>query len=299
VGPKVPGESQLTSKGLTATAIYCEDLKILRQVSELLGKSEETQKWSTLERQVRKAFNSQFFSAALDQYDHGSQTASAMPLVLGLVEPQKTSAVLNQLVQNVRSSKNRVTAGDVGFRFLVEALRANGRSDVVFDLVTQREGPGYVMQLAKGATTLTETWDASIYSRNHCMLGHAEEWFYTGLAGINLDPGGPGFRRIVISPEPVGDLTWAKASYDSMSGRIESWWSIANGRFQLEVTIPPNTSATVYLPTGDATSVKEGNRPATKARGVKFLKCEKAASGFAVGSGRYTFSLPWKANKTG
>jgi len=169
--------------------------------------------------------------------------------------------VLDRLIQNVRCNTNRVTAGDIGFRFLVEALRAHGRSDVVFDLVTQQDGPGYAMQLAKGATTLTETWDASLYSRNHCMLGHAEEWFYTGLAGINPDPAGPGFRRLIIAPQPVGDLTWAKASFDSMSGRVESSWKISHGLFQLDIVIPPNTTAMVRVqPKERGPSKKAKNR---------------------------------------
>jgi alpha-L-rhamnosidase len=134
-----------------------------------------------------------------------------------------------------------------------------------------------------------------MYSRNHCMLGHAEEWFYTGLAGINHDPSGPGFRRIVIAPQPIGDLAWAKGSHDSVSGRIESSWTIAKQQFKFEVTIPPNTTATVWVPTKEVSSVTEGNGPAARSKGVTFLKSENGASAFEIGSGHYAFATPWNS----
>ncbi len=295
VGPAAPGESQLTTKGLTATAIYHEDLVILARVAARLGRPAEAEAWRALAAEVRQAFNTRFFPAGESQYDRGSQTANAMPLVLGLTPAARTNAVLERLAAAVRANQNRVTAGDVGFRFLVEALRAGGRSDVVFDLVTQRSGPGYARQLEKGATALAETWDAGRQSRNHCMLGHAEEWFYTGLAGINPDAAGPGFRRFVLAPQPVGDLTWVKARYASMSGDLESSWKIEAGRFQLEATIPPNTAATIWIPAGRVDAVREGSGPAAKAPGVVWLKSTGAASAFAVGAGHYSFSAPWSA----
>lgn len=292
VGPNVAGESQLTSKGVTATAIYFQNIEVLRNVAKLLNRSEDVAYWEALGRKVRAAFNKEFFNPTTNTYDRGSQTASAMPLVLGIVDPSRKAAVVKQLVDNVRSGTNRVTAGDIGFRYLVEALRANNKSEVIYDLVTQNTGPGYAMQLAKGATTLTETWDASIYSRNHCMLGHAEEWFYTGLAGINPDSFGPGFRRVLIAPQPVGDLTWAKGSYNSISGRIESSWRIANGQFHLDVVIPVNTKAAIRMPVANESLVTEGGVPATKAKGVKFVGSENGGSTFEVGSGFYAFKSP-------
>ena len=293
IGPKSPGESQLTTKGLTATAIYCHDIEILSRAATLLGKNDDAKKWSALATEVRRAFNAKFFNAATSQYDRGSQTANAMPLVLGLVEPGNESAVLASLVKDVRSRGNQVTAGDVGFRYLVEALRTGGHSDLLFDLVTRRDSPGYAMQLAKGATTLAEAWDANpASSQNHCMLGHVEEWFYTGLAGINPDPVAPGFRKIVIKPQIVGDLNWVKASYESASGLIRSGWRIEKHRLVLDVTIPPNTSAMVYVPTLDATKVTEGGKPVAKANGVEFLRQESGAAVYRVVPGSYRFAVP-------
>lgn len=290
IGPGAPGESKLTTKGLTATAIYHHDLDILRQAATLLGKKDEAGTWATRAVEVRRAFNAKFYDAATSQYDRGSQTANAMPLVLGLVEPGHAAAVLERLVHDVRSHGNQVTAGDVGFRFLVEALRRGGRSDVLFDLVTREHGPGYIDQLQKGATTLTEAWDANpASSQNHCMLGHVEEWFYTGLAGINPDPAAPGFKKILIRPQPVGDVRSVQASYDSMHGRIASEWKRDADRFTLGVTIPVNTTATVYVPAKDERSLTESARPIREADSIQFLRMENGNAVLAVGSGSYRF----------
>ncbi len=201
--------------------------------------------------------------------------------------------MLASLVSNVRTNGNRVTAGDVGFAYVVRALYEGGRGDVLFDLVTQTNGPGYADQLRRGATSLTEAWDANpASSQNHCMLGHAEEWFYRGLAGINPDPAAPGFKRFIVRPDVVGDLTWVKAHYDSVHGRIVSEWERKDGRLRLCVTVPPNTTATLFLPASDASAVRESNAPASKAPGVHFLRSETGRAVFTLESGRYEFDAP-------
>ena len=106
---------------------------------------------------------------------------------------------------------NHTTAGDIGYRYVLRALMDAGRSDVVYDMAVEESAPSYSGQLARGATSLTEAWDANPNSsQNHLMLGHIEEWFYAGLAGIR--PRDAGLRRILVQPEPVGDLTWVNAN---------------------------------------------------------------------------------------
>ena len=291
IGPRDPGPSQLTSFGLTATAIYYGDLVIVADTARHLGKLEDAARYEKLAAEVRTAFNARFFHRDTGQYDTGSQTAQAMPLVLGLVEPDQCASVLETLVRSIRANGNRVTAGDVGFMYVVRALTDAGRSDVLYDMVTQTNGPGYANQLRKGATTLTEAWDANPNSsHNHCMLGHAEEWFYTGLAGIRPDPSAPGFKRFVIQPAVVGNLTWVKAHHDSPYGRIVSAWETSGNRLALEVTVPPNTSATIHVPTSDAATVSEGGKLAMNVRGLKFLRSENGSAVFEAGSGQYRFS---------
>ena len=288
IGPHGLGESQLTSLGLTATGVYFQDIDILRRIAVMIGKDEDARFYAKLADEVRNAFNSAFFHAEQNQYDRNSQTGNAMPLFLGLVAPDRRAAVFDNLVGDVRKSGNRVTSGDVGFYYLIQALLNGGRSDVLYDMLCQTNGPGYMYQLRMNATSLTEAWDTNpVSSQNHCMLGHIEEWFYSGLLGIR--PDAPGFQKIVISPQLLGDLTWASGYYHSMHGRIVSEWKRDADRLTMNITIPANTTATVYIPASNEASVTESDKPATLARGVKFLRMEGKNVVYAVGSGVYQF----------
>ena len=253
IGPKRPGVAQLTPVALTATAFYYADAKTLARAAALLGKSDDAARYEALSAEIRKAFQKAFYNGELKTFATGSQTANALPLVMNLVPDGDRVAVLDNLVRDVRQRGNALTAGDVGYRYLLRALADGGRSDVIFAMNHQAEKPGYGYQLKRGATSLTEAWDADRRSsQNHFMLGQINEWFYRDLAGIRSDPDGPGFKRILIEPQPAGDLTRVEASLQSIRGRIVSRWTKAPDSFTLEIEIPPNTSARVFLP---ATSV--------------------------------------------
>jgi hypothetical protein len=288
IGPRGPGESQLTSLGLTATGVYYQDIDTLRQVAGVLGKDYDARAYQKLAEEVRNAFNSTFFHLDRNQYDRNSQTGNALPLFLGLVPPDRQAAVLENLGGDIVKNGNRVTAGDVGFYYVIQAMLNGGRSDVLYDMLCQTNGPGYIFQLRQNATSLTEAWDTNpASSQNHCMLGHIEEWFYSGLLGIRADA--PGFRKIVIAPQPVGDLEWVKGHYDSMHGRIVSEWKRDARQLTMDITIPPNTIATVYVPANKEDGVTESGQPAAQAHGVKFLRMEGKSAVYVVGSGVYQF----------
>lgn len=279
-----------TTGGVTATAVYYQDLLVLKNAAALLGKPDEARQFEGQAQAVKDAFNRKFFNAEKNQYDHNSQTANSMPLVLGLVPEDRRSEVLAGLVAEIRASGNRIKAGDVGFNYLMLALSDGGQGDALYDMLTHADGPGYVCQLNKGMTTLAESWEASPKSSlNHCMLGHIEEWFYRGLGGLTSDPSGPGFKKIMIKPQIVGDLKWVECSYDSLYGEIISNWKRDEQKLTMNVTIPPNTTATVFVPAKDESSVTESDKPASEVAGVKFLRIENKAAVYEVGSGTYQF----------
>jgi hypothetical protein len=289
IGPKHPGVAQLTPIALTATAFYFYDTWILSQAAKLLGDNDAAARHAEQAEKIRAAFNKKFFNAETNQYATGSQCANSIPLVMNIAEPAVRAAVLENIVRDVR--EKGLTAGDVGYRYLLRALADGGRSDVIFDMNNQSDKPGYGMQLARGATSLTEAWDAGRdSSQNHFMLGQINEWFYHDLAGIQCDSDGPGFKKIIIKPAIVGDLQWVKASYDSIRGRIASEWRRDGKKLTLRVAIPANTTATVFVPARDAASVREGKMPAAQADGVKFLRMENGAAVFAIASGKYEFT---------
>jgi hypothetical protein len=247
VGPKRSGPAQLTPIGLTATATFYQDLLAMQKIAKLLGKDDDAGQFARMAQQVNRQFNSELLNEQTRTYSTNSQTANAMPLALDMVAPRDRQKVLDAIVNDIRQRNNSLTAGDVGYRYLLRALADNGRSDVIFDMNNQSDRPGYGYQLKLGKTSLTEGW-AGNGSQNHFMLGHIMEWFYHDLAGIQCDPDGPGFKKIVIKPAVVGDLTWVKASLKTLRGPIASEWTRDGTQFSLTVRIPANTTAQVFVP---------------------------------------------------
>jgi hypothetical protein len=290
VGPKRSGVSQWTPPPITATAFYHGDARLMAGIAAVLGKPQDAERYAKMTKEIRAAWLAEY------RHDDGtyatnSQCANALALVLGLANPADRDAALASIVADVQRRGNAVTAGDVGFRYLLLALAQGGRSDVIYQLVNQDDKPGYGYQLKRGATSLTEAWDANHNSsHNHFMLGQVIEWFYRYLAGIGADPAGPGFKKIVIQPTPVGDVQWAKGSYRSIRGEIRCEWRRDGEKFNLRVRIPANTTATVHVPARSADGVTEGGKPAGEALGVRMVGIEGDRVIFAVDSGIYEFA---------
>jgi hypothetical protein len=249
LGPERPGFAQLTPVALTATAIYYEMARTMSWISEYRTRYGEAAAYAERAEHIREAFNAKFFDAETGSYATGSQTANAMPLALGMVPDGREAEVLDALVKQVLEVDQRLTAGDVGHRYLLRALADHGRSDVIWALHHQTDHPGYGWMLERGATSLTEAWDANRRSsQNHFMLGHLMEWFFHDLVGIAPDSEQAGFGHVIIAPQPVGVLTWAEATYDSVRGPIYVRWELKDGSFDLQVDLPPNVTASVRLP---------------------------------------------------
>ncbi|MFD2720617.1 family 78 glycoside hydrolase catalytic domain [Hymenobacter monticola] len=292
LGPKPPGTSQLTPMGVTGTATYYYDLSILAQIARLLGKTADATAYEQLGAEVKTAFNQKFFNPATKQYATGSQTANAMAMYMGLVAPADKAAVIENIVQDIRSRDNTLTAGDIGYRYLLRVLEDAGRSDVIFAMNNRSDVPGYGYQLAHGATALTESWAAlPTVSNNHLMLGHLQEWLYGGLAGIRPAEESVAFDKIDIRPEPVGDVRSARATHLSPYGLIVSDWKKVGYGFALTVTIPVNATATIYLPATASARITEGGQPLAKHPELQSLGFAEGRARVKVGSGTYHFEV--------
>jgi alpha-L-rhamnosidase len=265
IGPGEPGLSKLTTAGVTATAIDYQDLKVMEKTATLLGHKEESQNYARQAEDVRKAFNARFFDAARHIYDKGSQTAQAMPLALGMVPAGERTNVLNALIADIRAHQNHTTCGEVGYHYEVEALLDAGSSDVLYDMLERTDAPSYGYILAQGATSLTESWYAT-HSQDHFMLGSAEEWFYRGLGGINVDLSREGADRLVLHPAVVGKLEWVRTRYDSSLGLIESGWRRGRAETDFDFTVP--VKATIAIENANSNSVTVNGAPVSKAKGV-------------------------------
>jgi hypothetical protein len=289
VGPGKLGASQLTTRALTATAVWYQALTTFAQVAHVLGQPDAAEAEKTA-AQVKAAFNGRFLDPQ-GFYDRNSQTANAMPLALGMVPEAQRAAVLAALVQAVRDSRNSVTAGDVGFHYVVRALSDNGRDDVILDMLSVTDRPSYGYQLAKGATALTESWNADpTKSLNHFMLGHAEGWLFGGLAGIKVDFAAAPERILTVAPKPVGAVAAASATHHSVWGEVRSSWRHQDGAIELDVDIPAGARARVVVPTGQPKTVLENDRPAASAPGILKAKTVTGGLELIAGSGRYRFS---------
>jgi alpha-L-rhamnosidase len=293
IGPKSPGPSQLTSRRMTATATYCELLLALSRIARLLSHRGDARRFARRAVSCRRALNRSLFDRETRQYDRGSMTANAMALVIGLVPRAERAAVLANLIAAIRANHNHVNAGDIGFHYVVLALMRNGKGNVLYDVLTQAAPPSYGYQLAVGATSLTESWDADpTKSQNHFMLGHAETWLYGGLAGVRIDFARTDAERIRIAPQAVYGIEGASARYASVFGEVAVAWRKEDRRLHLQVDIPPGASATVEIPARLASEVLESGKPLGEADGISGIREAGGKVIMIVGSGRYRLSAP-------
>jgi hypothetical protein len=298
IGPGEPGVSKLTSPGVTATAIYYQDLRVLEKTTALAGEIDKSRRYGERAESVRRSFNVRFFDRARHRYDKGSQTAQAMPLALGMVEQADRQLVLEALIRDIRANNDHITAGDIGYHYVVDALIENGRSDVLYQMLQRTDAPSYGYQLANGATALTEAWDANPKSsQDHFMLGDVDEWFYRGLGGISLDFSAKDPGRLKLQPEVEGDLSWVRCSYMSSLGLIVSDWQRGPFQTSYDLTIPANAIATVELQTASPEQVLVDGRKRTEVPGVMNSKINGNTVVLVLGSGHFHVTAPNPAER--
>jgi uncharacterized protein YjgD (DUF1641 family) len=291
LGPNHPGVAQLTPKSVTATSIYFYDAELMADMADLTGEKEDAAIFKKIAEEIRTAFNKAFFNADTKVYSTGSQTAFSMPLFFGMVDDSLKTEVVKNLIKSINENNKALTAGDVGYRYLLRALEQEGQSQLIYEMNSKTDVPGYGYQLSKGATSLTESWAGLVnVSNNHMMLGHLMEWFYSGLGGIRQAENSFGYNHILIKPEPVGDIKWAETSYQTIHGEVFCSWKITDNIFVLKVNIPANCKATVIIPQPDADKIREGKIVLSSFESVKHFESSGNQTRIEVGSGEYIFS---------
>ncbi|HSO88167.1 MAG TPA: family 78 glycoside hydrolase catalytic domain, partial [Draconibacterium sp.] len=287
LGPKQPGEAQLTPKAVTATSIWYYDLQIVAKVAEMLGFKEDSNEFKNLASQVQEAFLKNFYDKETGVCSTGSQTSYAMSLYTGLIPEEDKEKVLNNLVDSIAKNDFALTSGDIGYHFLVRVLSENGRSDILYKMNNRSDRPGYGYQLQKGATSLTESWAAlKDVSNNHMMLGHLMEWFYAGLGGIYQTENSIGYNEIIIAPKPVGDIKWVKCSFNSPKGLIQSDWKKEDKSFVLKIEVPKDASAKIIMPD----DFKNSTLKVVDLNSQKPVNVKVENGAFTVGSGEFEIS---------
>lgn len=304
LGPELPGYAQLTTNGVTATAIYYYDVVLMSKMARLLQKESDAERFETLAQQIKQSYNATYLNRDSCYYDRNSQCANAISLFMGLVPEECRQGVSERLIADIAQRDNAFTAGDVGYGYLLFALSQMHRDDVVYDMNVRYDIPGYGWQLAHGATSLTESWQAyERVSNNHFMLGHLMEWLYGSLGGLRQYLSAPAadladvqtvaWARAVVDPRPVGDVTSCRTSLETPMGRYAVEWKLRpNNVFLLQVQVPVGGEAEVCLPTTDISKVTQYGAPIVGDASIQDLGVKSDGRlHVVVGSGIYSFEI--------
>jgi alpha-L-rhamnosidase len=288
----------VTNNELVATAFFAYSTKLLANVARRLDKPGDADRYEALADKVKAAFNAEFVTPN-GRVGPNTQTAYVLALHFDLLPEPMRPLAAKRLAEEIRQGGYHVTTGFVGTPYLCHVLSRYGHTDVAYKLLNQENYPSWLYPVKQGATTIWERWDgikpdgsfqdASMNSFNHYAYGAIGDWLYQVVAGLEVDPDEPGYKRILIQPQPGGGLTYARAALDSMVGRIESHWTIKNDTFNLSVTIPANTEGIVRLPTELSASVTEQGQPIDQVEGIYEIRQEDGAIILTIGSGHYQF----------
>jgi alpha-L-rhamnosidase len=267
------------------------NLQTAARIAAVLGKDDIAAKYRKRAKTVRRAVQKEFFNPHENGYVNNFQAYLAIALLVGLPPENLRPAVWKTFENEILvHRKGHFWGGITGGYFIVKNLIQFNRPDLMFEMATKQDYPSWGNMLRRGATTIWEAWDGR-NSLLHSSYLHIGAWFMEGLAGIRPDPNNAGYKHIILRPGVLRSkrLDWVKARFESPYGTIRSEWRIRDGRLELKTWVPPNTTATLYLPTADPKSVKEGGLPVANARGVRRVRDGNGLSVLEIQPGRYTF----------
>jgi alpha-L-rhamnosidase len=267
-------------------------------MASVLGKDDEAKKYAALFGDIKNALNRAYVEEN-GRIQGDTQAGYALALHFDLLPESKRRLAVKHMLDAIAAYKGHMSTGfHSTYRMMLELTRES-HNEIAYRLINHRAFPSWGYSIENGATTIWERWDGYVKGRgfqdkgmnsfNHYAIGAVGEWMYRVILGINDDDLNPAYEHFIIRPRPGGGVKWAKGSYESIRGKIEVSWDVSGDRLKLDVTIPANSTATVYVPAQDAESVKENAKPASRADGVEFLRMEGDAAVFKVQAGRYSF----------
>jgi alpha-L-rhamnosidase len=255
-----------TDKDFIQTAYFAHSTELLAKTAAVLSKTEDAAEYQALEKNIKAAFLREFVTPN-GRLSSNTQTAYTLALTFDLLPESMRGEAAERLAEDVRKF-GHLTTGFLGTPNLCLALSDSGHLDEAYMLLNRTEYPSWLYPVTKGATTIWERWDGikpdgtfqnpGMNSFNHYAYGAIGMWMDSVVAGIGLDEAHPGYKHIVIAPHPGGGLSYARASINSEYGKIASGWELADGKLKLKIEVPPNTSATVKMPSGKSEEVGSG-----------------------------------------
>jgi len=296
--PSYPGAT--TGTDLIATAFLAHSTDLVARTATVLGRGDEAAEYRARFRAMREAFNREFVSRT-GRVGENTQTAYALAIAFDLLPDSLIAAAAGRLARDVEAREHHLTTGFLGTPHILHVLGATGHVGLAFALLTQRTYPSWLYPITRGATTMWERWDGirpdssfedpGMNSFNHYAFGAVGDWMYQNIGGIDVDPAAPGYRRSRIAPRPGAGLTSARASLETVYGTLSSAWRLNQQRLELDVTVPPNTSAEITLWDARLDQVREGGVPLDGREGVRTARQRGKDVVVEVGSGRYSFAV--------
>jgi len=269
------------------------NLQTAAQIADIIGEKEAAAQYRDRADEVRRAVHAKFFKPEESSYVNGFQGYLAIALLVDLPPKELRQAVWDRLEKEILIvRKGHIHAGITAGAFLFKTLLGADRQDLLFTMVNKDTYPSWGLMRRNGLTAIAESWvmDNSLCHSSYLYVG---TWFIEGLAGIKSDPARPGFQHFIVKPGVIDDpsMKLVKAHHDSMYGRIESSWRVDDDRvLALDVVVPPNTMATLYLPTHDEKTIRESGRELAQAAGSKPLRTEAGCAVIELAPGRYAFT---------
>ena len=280
---------------LISTAYYYYFLGLMEKFAKMTNNQQDVPKYQELAENIKAGFNKTFYHDDLGGYGENKLTDNLLALNFGLVSSDDHDRVFNTIVKTIEDYGGHLSTGLIGAQWIMRTLTENGRPDIAYQLAANKTYPSWGYMVENGATTIWELWNGNtaapnMNSYNHVMLlGDLIIWFYEDLAGIKSSTEKPGFKQIIMKPQPVGELDFVTASYHSAYGQIKSDWKKKGSNFSWDITIPVNSSAIVYLPAKSEININESGKKIQDVVGVHFLKMDGDHAIFEIGSGNYHF----------
>lgn len=295
------GMSAVTDKYLIAQCFYAHSTQLLINSASVLGKSEDVEKYQELLKKIKAAFVKEYITPN-GRLISGTQTAYILALNFDMLPEDQRAEAAKRLVANIKTYNNHLTTGYLGTPYLCDVLTRFGYLDVAYTLLTQETYPSWLYPVKMGATTIWERWDGikedgnfqnpDMNSFNHYAYGAIGDWMYRTITGINISEGSLGYKSIFIKPRLGGGLSHASASVETYYGKLSSSWKLTDGKFSMEVTIPANTTATIYIPAANAQAITTSGKALSTVKDVKITDAnDNAYVAIKVGSGSYQFSV--------
>lgn len=296
--PTGSGVSRDTPGNMISTGYLYYCAKILSDMANIIGKDTESAYYHKLAMKISTDFNREYWNEQLGGYASNNQASNAFALYMGLVAEKNIQRVAANLADNVEKHNYHLTTGNLCTKYLLEMLNEHGYAETAYKIVAQTTYPSWGFMLTKGATTLWERWEYAtgdaMNSHNHPMMGSVDSWFYKYVIGINPDFQHPGFEQFSIKPFIFKDLTFVEGELNTVKGLIKTAWHKQDHMLNMNVTIPANTTAMVYVPAKNIKAVTESGKNISQINEIKYLGEKDGYVILSVGSGSFSFNIKYK-----